>query len=424
MKVSVYGLWHLGSVTAACLAKAGHEVVGIDENSKTIEGLEHGRAPLMEPGLDDLLGEGLGAGRLSFSTDLAASLKGASVLWITFDTPVSETDVADVADVTSRIEAALPLVEPNTLVIVSSQLPVGSIRSLEQATTRRDLSFACLPENLRLGKAIDVFTNPDRVVAGVRSDRDRALVRELFEPITSRIEWMSVESAEMTKHAVNAFLAVSVAFINELATLCEETGADAKEVERGLKSEARIGPKAYLSPGGAFAGGTLARDISFLTELGKRAGIEPALIASVHTSNDIHKGWTRRKLGALLGELEGKTVGVWGLTYKVGTDTLRRSSAVELCRWLHEKGARVRGHDPAVKKLPDDLEPILQLVGSPIAATEGADALVVETPWPIYREVKLDPEARLIVLDTNRFLARSLESEPMIDYVTVGKGST
>jgi UDPglucose 6-dehydrogenase len=398
-------------------------VVGIDENSETIEGLNGGRAPLMEPGLDALLKEGLNAGRLSFSSDRAASVKGASVLWVTFDTPVDEADQADVQFVTSKIATALDELDPNTLVIVSSQLPVGSIRTLEGGTARGDISFACLPENLRLGKAIDVFTNPDRVVAGVRNERDQQLVRTLLEPITTRIEWMSVESAEMTKHAVNAFLALSVSFINELATLCEHTGADAKEVERGLKSEARIGPKAYLSPGGAFAGGTLARDISFLTKLGKQAGLVPPLIASVHTSNDLHKGWPRRKLEAVLGSLEGRTVAVWGLTYKVGTDTLRRSSAIELCSWLHAQGARVQGHDPAVKKLPSELEPILELQESATKATDGADALVVETQWPDYREIDLNPPARLIVLDTNRFLAATLENKPMIDYYTVGKGA-
>src|SRR5690606_23000227 len=221
--------------------------------------------------------------------------------------------------------------------------------------------FAALPENLRLGKAIDVFNNPDRVIAGTRTEQDRERVRLLLSPITSRIEWMSVESAEMTKHAINAFLATSVAFINEIATLCEDAGADAKEVERGLMTESRIGPRAYLSPGAAFAGGTLARDIAFLTDLGQRQQSPTALMAAVRVSNELHKGWARRKLKALFGELEGLTVGVWGLTYKVGTDTLRRSSAVELCLWLRAQGAQVIGHDPVVKSLPNELRATLEL---------------------------------------------------------------
>jgi UDPglucose 6-dehydrogenase len=245
----------------------------------------------------------------------------------------------------------------------------------------------------------------------------------LLAPLTDRIEWMSVESAEMTKHAINAFLATSVVFINEIATICEEVGADAKEVECGLKSESRIGPRAYLSPGAAFAGGTLARDIAFLGEVSKKAGRPSPLIASVKTSNDLHKGWTRHKLQTLLGDLRHRTVGVWGLTYKPGTDTLRRSGAVELCRWLHQQGARVVAHDPAVKALPQELQSIIELQGSPAAAASNVDALVVATEWPVYREVDLDIRGTLTVVDANRFLRDKFEGHAAVRYVTIGKGS-
>ncbi len=206
MNICVVGLWHLGSVTAACLARAGHVVTGLDESSDVIAGLTAGRAPLSEPGLDQLIREGIDAGRLSFTTVAADALKNASVLWVAFDTPVSEEDVADVEYVVSRVEGLLPQLQSGSLVIVSSQLPVGSVRNLEKRIGREDISFAALPENLRLGKAIEVFTKPDRVIAGVRSDEDRKRVSEILAPITDKIEWMSVESAEMTKHAINAFL--------------------------------------------------------------------------------------------------------------------------------------------------------------------------------------------------------------------------
>ncbi len=423
MNVCVYGLWHLGSVTAACLARAGCNVVGLDENREVVENLGRGLAPLMEPGLNELLNEGIAAGRLRFTTDVASAVEGASFVWVTFDTPVSEEDQADVDYVVSRVVALLPTVDAGALVIVSSQLPVGSVRTLEQLGGRQDISFASLPENLRLGKAIDVFSHPDRVIAGVRSDQDRERIASLLAPITTRIEWMTVESAEMTKHAINAFLATSVTFINEIATICEDVGADAKEVERGLKSESRIGPRAYLSPGAAFAGGTLARDIAFLTELGERAGTHPALIASVRVSNETHKGWVRRKLQARFGNLRGRTVGVWGLTYKAGTDTLRRSSAIELCRWLHEQGVTVMAHDPAVKSLPDELKDLIDLRDSPLQAASHADALIVATEWPMYRDVNLDALAGLLVIDANRFLKATLEGNPKIRYVTIGKGA-
>lgn len=421
MKVCVVGLWHLGCVTAACLASGGHEVRGLDENGATIAALRAGRAPLSEPGLDELLRAGIDARRLTFHTDAREALAGAEVFWVTYDTPVDEDDRADVAFVTSRVAALLPLLDENTLVIVSSQLPVGTIRALE-ARAPRGVTFASLPENLRLGKAIEVFTKPDRVVAGVRSARDRERIERLLAPFTTRIEWMSVESAEMTKHALNAFLATSVAFINEIATLCEAVGADAKEVERGLKSESRIGPRAYLGPGGAFAGGTLARDIGFLTVLGEEHGQRPSLIASVKTSNDVHRGWAGRRLQSLLGELRGRTIAVWGLTYKPGTDTLRRSSAVELCRWLAQQGAVVRTHDPAVRELPEELASLVEHCATAADAARGADAVVVATEWPDYRALGPADVGATTIVDANRFLGAQFETADGVRYVTVGRG--
>jgi UDPglucose 6-dehydrogenase len=289
-----------------------------------------------------------------------------------------------------------------------------------------DVAFSYSPENLRLGKAISVFSQPDRVVIGVRAEKSRKVFAELLAPFTDHIEWMSVESAEMTKHALNAFLATSVTFINEIAAICEQVGADAKEVERGLKSESRIGPKAYLGPGGAFAGGTLARDIAFLSQLGQQNNLPLHLVPSVRASNDAHKNWPRRRLAQLLGNLQGKTVAVWGLTYKAGTDTLRRSSAVELCQWLVAQGALVQAHDPALTVLPEQLSAI-HLCASPAQAVQGADALVIATEWPDYRDLPM-PEIlksmrSTIILDANRFLVSDLELLPGITYLAVGKAT-
>jgi UDPglucose 6-dehydrogenase len=228
----------------------------------------------------------------------------------------------------------------------------------------------------------------------------------------------------MTKHALNAFLATSVTFINEIAAICEQVGADAIEVERGLKSEARIGPKAYLGPGGAFAGGTLARDVAFLTRLGKQFNVPVELFPAIKSSNDAHKNWARRRLLQLLGDLKGKTIAVWGLTYKPGTDTLRRSNAVELCDWLLAQGVNVRAHDPAVKKLPHELGKV-EIVASAFDAVQEADALVVATEWPEYRQVDMSVVVSVMntpyILDVNRFLAKNVEALPAIKYVAVGK---
>jgi len=412
VKVCVAGLWHLGTVTAACLAAAGHDVTGWDANEQTIADLRSGKPPVFEPGLAELIANG----RIAFTTDHAEAVRGAEVVWVAYDTPVDDDDNADVGFVMREIESLLPHIDDGALVLISSQLPVGSTRKLEAKAPH--LRFGYSPENLRLGKAIEVFTKPDRVVVGVRHDEDRERVTRLLAPITDRIEWMSVESAEMTKHALNAFLATSVAFINEIAAICEHVGADAKEVERGLKSEQRIGPKAYLGPGGAFAGGTLARDVVFLSALGRENGVPTNLIGGVKASNDAHRDWARRRLGELLGGVAGKQVAVWGLTYKPGTDTLRRSSAVELCRWLVSEGARVAAHDPAVTSIDVDG---VALYRDPLEAANGAAALVVMTEWPDYRKIDGNAINCPLVLDANRFLAAQLAGNPRIVYATVGK---
>ena len=432
MKVCVVGLWHLGTVTAACLASVGHHVVGLDFESEVVERLRAGHPPLFEPGLEDLVKRGMADGYLGFTTDAAQALRDARVVWIAYDTPVDENDQADVEFVVGRVERLFPDLAVDSLVLVSSQLPVGTTYRLEQAYVaaypNQPVTFAYTPENLRLGKAISVFTRPDRVVVGVRSEADRKRVAELLSPFTERIEWMSVESAEMTKHALNAFLSTSVAFINEVAVLCEEVGADAKEVERGLKSEARIGPRAYLSPGAAFAGGTLARDVAFLAQLGTHYGQPTHLLRAVKTSNDTHKLWARAKLEGLIGDLRDQSVGVWGLTYKPGTDTLRRSSSIELCRWLAERGVRVQAHDPAVKSLPPDLAAAITLCSTPTDALAGVVGLVVATEWPDYQSVPADMVVAsmrsALVLDPNRFLSQTLGNDPRIRYVTVGKGAS
>jgi UDPglucose 6-dehydrogenase len=421
MRICVQGLWHLGTVTAACLTSVGHQVVGLDFEPDNIERLRKGIPPIFEPGLEDLVKKGLSDGRLSFTTDIHEAVEGIDLLWIAYDTPVDHEDKADVPFVLERVRQTLPHLRGRPLVLISSQLPAGSTRSLE--TT--DATFAYSPENLRLGKAITAFTQPDRVIVGIRHERDRKLLEDLFGRFTNRIEFMSVESAEMTKHALNAFLATSVSFINEIASICEQVGADAKEVERGLKSEARIGPKAYLSPGGAFAGGTLARDIAFLTEIGQGKGVPTDLLSGVRTSNNKHRQWARRRLQAVLGDLKGKTIAVWGLTYKPGTDTLRRSSSIELCEWLSENGARVQAHDPAVKTLPPGLAERIHLFDSPLAVLKDSVALVVATEWPEFSQVDGESIGNAmhspVVFDANRFLAKQLESRNGIRYFTVGK---
>lgn len=430
MNVCVQGLWHLGSVTAACLASVGHDVVGLGADQKNVDDLNQGKPPLFEPGLEELIQEVREKGRLRFTTDIADAAANAEVLWVAFDTPVDDDDRADVEFVLNRIKDVLPVLADGTVVLISSQLPVGSICRLEafvrESLANKRINFACSPENLRLGKALDVFLKPDRIVVGVRTDEVRSKLEKLLLKVTDRIEWMSVESAEMTKHAINAFLAASVTFANEIASICELVGADAKEVERGLKTEIRIGPKAYLSPGGPFAGGTLARDIEFLDIIGQKRQLMTPLLSSVRTSNDEHKKWTRRKLREKFGDLQGVTVAVWGLTYKPGTDTLRRSLAVELCDWLIGQKAIVHVYDPVVRQLPLRWSGQVISYERALDAIIEADALVVGTEWPEFRQDAMDllsaANSKLVVIDANRHL-QTVVAALGITYVAVGTPS-
>ena len=389
-----------------------------------VEGLRNGVLPVDEPGLAELVRQGLETGALELTDSTQEALQGADVVWIAYDTPVDAEDRADVGFVVERARALVGAADAGAVVLVSSQLPVGTTRLLEEPG--RTVAYS--PENLRLGAAIAAFREPDRIVVGIRADGDRSRIEELLGAFTDRIEWMGVESAELVKHGVNAFLALSVTFANELAGIAERVGADAAEVERGLKTESRIGARAYLRPGAAFAGGTLARDIEYLTQIGERERVPTQLLEAVRTSNDEHKRWAGRKLASLLGgdddRLDGRVIGVWGLVYKQGTDTLRRSSSVELCQELARAGAAVKAHDSAVRVVPEDLSGVFTLCTTPLEAVEGASAVVVQTDWPSYREV--DPESLVaamrsaIVVDPNGFLLETLGAADGVRYVKVG----
>ena len=272
-------------------------------------------------------------------------------------------------------------------IIISSQVPAGFTsqirKELKQIYPNKKFYFAYSPENLRLGKALKVFLEPNRIIIGTLPP-EKNIFLPFFSIITARPEWMSIESAEMVKHAINAFLATSVSFANEIAVLCECVGANAKEVERGLKTEERIGPKAYLGPGAAFSGGTLARDVVFLSKLGRKNSLALYLIKSVKKSNDFHKGWVQRKCLENLGRLENKKITVLGLTYKPNTDTLRRSLSLELCLWLDKMKAKVKVFDPSIKELPPELKTVLSLELNIKDAVKNTDCIIVATEWPLF----------------------------------------
>ena len=424
LRVAVFGLWHLGSVTAACLAAAGHQVTALDLDSDVVGRLRDGHAPLHEPGLDALIAEGLQAGRLTITQDPEVALTDVDVLWVTFDTPVDDDDHADVDWVREQLDRVAEALAPGTLVLLSSQLPAGFGRALSESWAQRGVTVGCSPENLRLGTAIETFCDPERIVVGLEQEDDRGRVQALMAPFTDNILWTSLESAEMSKHALNAFLATSVTFANELARICELTGADAKEVEASLKSEARIGPGAYLSPGAAFAGGTLARDVRFLQSFGDGTSTDTPLLDGVMASNEFHRGWARARLEQLLSLGGDAPVAVLGLTYKPGTSTLRRSSAVSLCRWLADRGVAVQAFDPAARDTEGALPASLTRAPSARDAVRGARVAVIATSWPEFGELSADDLAsgmlEPVVIDEGWSLAR-LATDPRITYLAPGR---
>jgi len=421
MKITVLGLWHLGSVTAACCAKH-FEVVGLDFDAQTVAKLNQGEAPLHEPGLNELLKTGIKGRKLSFTTDPMAACANVDALWVTYDTPVSERDESDVNFVLGNIRRALPHLPASALVLISAQLPIGTCAQLEKEFPQ--FQFACSPENLRLGKAIDSFEKAERIVVGIRDESAKPLLEKIFAPFTGQILFMRTESAEMVKHALNSFLALSITFINEIAQLGEHLGADAREVSAGLKSDSRIGPRAYLKPGGPFAGGTLARDVVTLTGLAESKGKTIPVISAVQRSNELHGAWTYRQLESRLGAPNGKAIAVLGLTYTPNTDTLRRSAAIELCRKLLNAGAHVEAFDPAIKSLPPELNQI-RLAEDVATALRNKDAAILCTEWPQFRQAdwaRIIPEMRRrLIIDPNRFLENELKNIGGVEHLSVGR---
>jgi UDPglucose 6-dehydrogenase len=428
MKIAVLGLWHLGSVTAACTAASGVATIGIDDDADWIASLSQGKAPLYEPGLDDILGAELKRGTLQFTSDIAAVAE-ADVLWVCHDTPVDDDDRADIDYVMGRVRDAFPYLKDGAVVLVSAQLPVGSVAALEMdfAVKRpsHTVSFACSPENLRLGCAIDIFRNPGWIVIGVRDQYSHAVLEPLLRRFCEKLIWMSVESAEMVKHAINAFLATSITLTNEIATVAEHVGANAAEIEVALRSEPRIGAHAYVKAGPSFAGGTLARDVNFLGTLAKAHHVEVPVLNGVLLSNRAHGAWAYSQLRRRLSPLAGRTIAILGLAYKPGTSTLRRSTAIELINNLVKDGAHVAAFDPKVTMLPTSLATHVRLADNAKDAVRNADAVVLATEWPEFRTLSGDELADLMagdtVLDAGRFLGETVVQNRRLSLISVGR---
>jgi UDPglucose 6-dehydrogenase len=412
--IAVIGIWHLGEIYSAGLASLGHTVVGISEDAADVEKLNRGTPPLPEPQLEDLINENVQAGRLSYSTDYSA-VKNCSVVWLTFDTPVDDNDEVDLSPIMKAVDASIPYLRPEVLFAVSSQVPVGTSHEIIERirAARPELSFEYVytPENLQLGKAVQCFLDPVRVIAGVSSSKAADVMKNIFSTLAVPAEIISMApaSAEMGKHALNAFLCAEICFANDLSDIAEVVGADMLDVTRMLKSDPRIGPKAYLDAGVSFSGGTLNRDIKILTNLSRRYHIQPSVIESVYLKNEARKGMIASTLAHDMGSLRGKTVALFGLTYKPGTKTLRRSYPLEVARGLAEAGATVRLHDPQAEEGEIGI-PSAVFSRDAYEAALGADAIVLLTAWPEFKNLdfkRLSEKAKpgAIFFDASNFLA-------------------
>jgi UDPglucose 6-dehydrogenase len=385
-RIAVAGLWHLATVLSACLAEMGHRVRGVGDDAPTVTALNHGQSPVFEPRLEPLLRRNLRRGRLRFTTGYREALAGAEFVFLALDTPVGDDDQPDLASLFQIARSLGRGLTADTVLVISSQVPVGASERLAAAVRRENpalqVPVAYVPEFLQLGAAIDRFRRADRFVVGAADLAVAESVAALFRPLKRPIVITSLRTAEMAKHASNAFLSASVSFINEIAGMCDHAGADAVEVARIMRLDRRIGSHAFLSPGLGFAGGTLGRDVRALQDLARQHGAQSPLLDAVWSVNRARAGWVGQRLQAVLGSLEGVAVGVLGLTYKPGTSTLRRSIALEIIQRLVGLGASVRAFDPLARlsEVPD--LPPFRPCPDPYSVAQDSDALVLITPWP------------------------------------------
>lgn len=431
-KICVVGLWHLGLVSAAVLADLGHEVTGFDSNADLIQQIQSGKLPLYEPGLDDLIQKKSQVGPLRFEAQMDKALANASVVLITYDTPVNDQDEIDLSILEKTLDAMIPKLAPKTLVVVHSQIPVGTSKrwqkKIDANRPKDEIDLVYSPENLRLGNATQLYKQPDMLVIGAASDRARQKATDFFKVFQTEKLFVSHETAEMAKHALNIFFATSISFANEIGNLCDAIGADGMEIAKILKLDSRIGKKAQVRPGLGFAGATLARDLKAVQNLGKRHQIPTILADSVYEIN-------RRQINSLVekvrhwfaGQLRGKTFAILGLTYKPGTSTLRRSASLEIMEHFHQKGVALRTHDPKADLKEFRGQPYFEHFSDPYETVKGADALLLLTEWPQYRDLDFEKIFKLMngskmILDAKNHLDGARLKKIGFQYLEIGRG--
>ena len=413
------------------LASLGHTVRATDPDPRTVAALGRGDPPVFEPHLAEAIAREQAAGRLHFVASVAEAAEGAEAVYVTFDTPVDENDRSDITPIVSAVDAiiaAAAQIPPGVLIVVMSQVPAGTLAQLQARFAEAPALSARLiyqPENLRLGRALETFLAPDFLVVGAAEPDDAQDFLRFYRGIETHVLPMSWESAELSKHAVNAFLASSISFANELADLAEVSGADVREVMQVLRHDRRIGAQAFLDPGPGFSGGTLARDVQTLRGLGARASLPTRLLDATLEVNRGRLARLAERVAGACGGLRGATIALLGLTYKPGTSTLRRSASLEFAARLTRAGARVRAHDPQVREASAETRGVM-LAADPYQAAAAADAVVLMTPWPEFRALDFArlraSLARPVLVDAHNFLDRNAAGAAGLAYWGVGLG--
>ncbi len=397
MKITMIGTGYVGLVSGVCFSDFGHEVICVDKVPEKIDMLKRGEVPIYEPGLDAVLARNVAAGRLTFTTDLAAAVDGADAVFIAVGTPTRRGDGhADLTYVMAAAEEIAQALTGYAVVVTKSTVPVGTNREVERVMRKvrpnAEFDVASNPEFLREGAAIDDFMKPDRVVVGVESDRAKAVMDEIYRPLYLRefpIVHTGIESAELIKYASNAFLATKISFINEIAALCERVGADVKSVAKGMGLDGRIGNK-FLHAGPGYGGSCFPKDTSALTRIGQEHGVPQRIVETVIAVNDATKRHMIDKILDLCGgSVNGKTVCVLGVTFKPETDDMRDAPSLTIVPALVGGGAKVRVVDPYGRREGEALLPGVEWIEDAYTAATGADALVILTEWNQFRALDL-----------------------------------
>jgi len=403
MKIAVVGTGYVGLVSGTCFAETGNSVTCIDINTEKVENMKKGIIPIYEPGLEDLFKRNIEEGRLFFSTNLSEGIKGAEIIFLALPTPSGEDGSADLSYIMNVAEQLGELLEQYAVIVDKSTVPVGTSEKVEVAIAKKckvEFDVVSNPEFLREGVAVDDFMRPDRIVIGTSSDRAKKVMEKLYAPFVRQgnpIFIMDEKSAELTKYAANAFLAMKISFMNEIANLAEIVGADVDKIRKGIGSDSRIG-KQFLYAGTGYGGSCFPKDVKALAKTSEDHKFDFKILKSVMEVNKKQKTILLPKIKKYFNnDLKGKTIAIWGLAFKPNTDDIREASALDIIEELLQEGASIKAFDPeAMDNVRKQLGDKITLTIKSYNALEGADALIIATEWNEFRQPDFERIGKLL----------------------------